>query len=146
MKGEVNYKDKDEQTEDYSVVAAEECDHKTGGGSIDAEKNTLVFLNGKRKKQIDTTISTPDKYVSRFHYDTANLDAYLELCPHCRLPTLSAYRRAVADGALSYLEEKEVQRNRGSNRRVVAGLTAGIVVISAGLYYLLFHVLSGVRV
>jgi hypothetical protein len=142
MKGEVKYKDNDEHT----VVAAEERDHKTGAGSIDAETDTLVYLNGKRKKQIDTSISTPDKYVSRFHYDTANLDAYLELCPHCRLPTLSAYRRAVADGALSYLEEKEVQRNRGANRRVVAGLTAGIVVISAGLYYLLFHVLSGVRV
>ncbi|MGD8258206.1 MAG: hypothetical protein PVH56_11610 [Desulfobacterales bacterium] len=118
MKGEVKYKDKDEQTEDYSVVAAEERDHKIEGGSIDAEKNTLVFLNGKRKKQIDTTLSTPDKYVSRFHYD----------------------------GALSYLEEKEIQRNRGSSRRMAAGLTAGIVVISAGLYYLLFHVLSGVRV
>jgi len=145
MKGEAKYQDKGEQTEAYPVVAAEERDHKDGE-SIDAEKNTLVFLNGKRKKKIDTTISTPDKYVSRFHYDTAKLDAYLELCPHCRLPTLSAYRRVVADGALSYLEEKEVQRSRGSNRRMVGGLTAGIVVITAGLYYLLFHVLSGVQV
>jgi len=145
MKGEAKYKDKAEQTEDYPVVVAEEGDQKTGE-SMEADKNRLVFLNGTHKKKIDTTISTPDKYVSRYHYDTTHLDAYLELCPHCRLPTLSAYRRVVADGALSYLEEKEVQRNRASNRRMIAGLSAGIVVISAGLYYLLFYVLSGVRV
>ena len=145
MKGEAKYKDKDEHNEDYPVVVAEKGDRKNEN-SVAFDENRLVFLNGKYQKKIDVTISTPDKYVSRFHYDQTNLDAYLELCPHCRLPTLSAYRRVVADGALSYLEEKEIQRNRVSNRRVLAGLTAGVLVISAGLYYLLFYVLSGVRV
>ena len=104
-----------------------------------------MFLVDRRKKKIDHTIMTPDKYVSRYHYDSQSMGKYLELCPHCRKPTLNAYRRTVADGALSYLEAREVKRGRRSNLKWLAGLTSAGLVFSAGLYNLVFHLMSGAR-
>jgi hypothetical protein len=52
----------------------------------------------------------------------------------------------VADSAWVYLEEKEYRKGRQMVRRLLTGATAGILMLAAGLYYLLFHVLSGVRV
>lgn len=111
----------------------------------DKSTDTLVFLVDRRKKKIDHTLTTPDKYVSRYHYDSKGMDTYLDLCPHCRKPTLNAYRKTVADSALNYLEAREEKRGRLSNRKLFAGLTLGGLVFSTGLYYLVFHVLSGVR-
>ena len=72
------------------------------------KENTLILLKGRAKKYEDDTISSPDRYVSRFHYTTKNLDTYLEFCPHCKKPTLSAFRAAVIDSAVDYLEGKRV--------------------------------------
>jgi len=144
MKGELNRKKKESAGKKYPIIPLEE---KKDSSKITSEyrKDTLVFLVDRRKKKIDHTITTPDKYVSRYHYDSKNLDRYLELCPHCRKPTLDAYRRTVADGALNYLEAREGKRGRRSNRKLYAGLAAGGLVFSTALYYLLIHVLSGAR-
>ena len=80
------------------------------------EKNLVVFEE-KPKKKVDETISSADKYVSRYHYKTQHIDAKLELCPHCKKPTFSAFRRVVSDNALNYLIEKEEQKNRRYKRR-----------------------------
>lgn len=109
------------------------------------EKNLVVFEE-RPKKKVDETISSPDKYVSRYHYKTKDLDATLELCPHCKKPTFSAFRTVVADNALNYLIEKEDQKNRRSNRRRNLVLIAGAIFFLAGLYYWIFHVISGARI
>ena len=109
------------------------------------EKNLVVFEE-KPKKKVDETIDSPDKYVNRYHYKTQHIDAKLELCPHCKKPTFSAFRREVSDNALNYLIEKEDQKNRRYKRRRNMALIAGTIVFLAGLYYWIFHVISGARI
>ena len=145
MKTESNYKKTEAPVQDYQSVPAEETRQETKG-TLEKDSDTLVFLNERRKKRIDETIDTPEKYLSRYHYDTKNLDKYLDLCPHCRKPTLATFRRVVIDSALGYLEEKADQRNRKSTLRLCASVTAGVLLISAGLYFLLFHVLAEVKI
>jgi hypothetical protein len=103
-------------------------------------------LEHRPKKRIDETISTPENYLSRYHYDTQNIDAELELCPHCKKPTFSAFRKTVADGAMNYLMEKEDARDRRHSRRRNMGLVFGGLAFIAGLYYWVFHVISGARI
>jgi hypothetical protein len=146
MKGELKkYKAKKNSGKEYPVIPVDKPDESN---TVESEKtgDTLVYLEDRRRKKVDETIDAPDKYLSRYHYDSKNLDKYLELCPHCRKPNLYTYRKVVVDSALNYLEEKEAQRGRYVNRSMFLGMTAGLLLISAGLYYLLFHVLSGVRV
>jgi hypothetical protein len=145
MKTEPNYKEKEGRDQDYQVIRANEVSQEPSATN-ERNQDTLVFLNERRKKRIDETIDTPDKYLSRFHYDTKNLDKYIDLCPHCRKPTLSTYHSIVIDSALNYLEGKRDLRNRKATLRLCAGVTAGVLFISAGLYVLLSHVFSGMRI
>ncbi len=113
---------------------------------VTVEEKNLVILDYKPKQKIDETISTPDRYVSRYHYDTRNIDAELELCPHCKKPTFSAFRKTVADNAMNYLMEKEDQKDRRYSRRRNFALIAGGIIFLAGLYYWIFYIISGVRI
>lgn len=149
MKGEYNYQEEKKDGAKYPIVSLEqELERgKVQSGSHDkndSKDETLVYLDDRRKKKIDETVTTPERYISRYHYDTKNMAKYLELCPHCRKPTLYTYRQVVVDSALDYLEEKEHQRGQHANRSLFVGLTAGFMLICAGLYYLLFHIFSGV--
>ena len=113
---------------------------------VTSEEKNLVVLENRPKKRIDETISTPDKYVSRYHYDTEHIDAELELCPHCKKPSFSAFQRTVADSAMNYLLEKEDARDRRSGRRRNIGFVLGGLIFLAGVYYWVFHVISGARI
>jgi len=145
MKGELVLKAEKKADAENAVVPVEQS---KDGGKLPHDKvdDTLVFLEDRRKRRVDVTVDTPERYVSRYHYDTKNLAKYLELCPHCRKPTLYTYRQTVVDSAINYLEEKELQRGRHVNRSMFVGLTAAFLLASAGLYYLMFHLLSGGRV
>ena len=112
---------------------------------VDIEERSLILLEGKPRKKIDETISTPHQYVSRYHYETRNLGSFLELCPHCRKPSILALRNTVVDTAIRYLNEKEQNRERRVNRRRIGMLIAGLIGIAGGLYYLFFHLISGFR-
>ena len=109
------------------------------------EERSLILLKGKPRKNIDETISTPHAYISRYHYETKDLGNFLELCPHCRKPSILALRKTVIDTAIDYLNEKEEIRERRTTRRRVALLIAFLVGLSGGVYYLFFHVISGFR-
>jgi hypothetical protein len=52
----------------------------------------------------------------------------------------------VIDSALNYLEEKKEQHDRKATRELCVSVFAGVLFISAGLYVLLFHVFSGLRI
>ena len=109
------------------------------------EERSLILLKSKPKKNIDETISSPHAYISRYHYETKDLGNFLELCPHCRKPSILALRKTVIDTAIDYLNEKEELRERRATRRRVVLLIASLVGISGGVYYLFFHVISGFR-
>jgi len=113
-------------------------------GIINEERSLILLESGPRKK-IDETISTPHQYVSRYHYETKDLGSFLELCPHCRKPSITSLRKTVIDTAIEYLNEKEDLRERRSSRRRIAILIISLVGISGSLYYLFFHMISGFR-
>jgi len=113
---------------------------------IGNEERSLILLGSRPKKQIDETISSPQRYVSRYHYETKALGSFLELCPHCRKPSFLALRKTVIDTAIEYLNEKEAIRERRAVRRRIALLVVGLIGISGGLYYLFFHLISGFRI
>jgi hypothetical protein len=109
------------------------------------EERSLILFENRPQKKIDETISTPDQYVSRYHYETKDLGSFLELCPHCRKPSITSLRKTVVDTAIAYLNEKENQREGRANRRRIAILIASLIGIAGGVYYLFFHLMSGFR-
>ena len=113
---------------------------------VTVDEKNLVVIEERPKKKVDETISSPDKYINRYHYITQKIDAKLELCPHCKKPTFSAFRRAVSDNALNYLIEKEEQKIRRNKRRLYLALITGAIALFAGVYYWVFYVISGVRI
>ena len=110
------------------------------------EERSLILLEGKPSKKIDETISTPQQYVSRYHYETRNLGSFLELCPHCRKPSVLSLRKTIIDTAIEYLNEKEAIREHRANRRRIVWLIASLIGIAGGLYYVFFHLISGFRI
>ena len=88
-----------------------ESNYAENDTTVKTEEKTLILLESKTEKNIDQTISTPERYVSRFQYNVKNIDKYLQLCPHCKKPTLSAFDRSVIDGAIDYLNGKRMFNN-----------------------------------
>ena len=71
--------------------------------------------------------------------------SFLELCPHCRKPSILALRKTVVDSAIGYLNEKDELRERRANRRRILSLIIGLMGVAGGLYYVFFHLISGFR-
>ena len=88
-----------------------ESNYAENDTTVKTEEKTLILLESKTEKNIDQTISTPERYVSRYQYNVKNIDKYLQLCPHCKKPTLSAFDRSVIDGAIDYLNGKRMFNN-----------------------------------
>jgi len=109
------------------------------------EERSLILLKGRPAKKIDETIANARQYVSRYHYETKDLGNFLELCPHCRKPSILAFRKTVIDTAIDYLNEKEEIRERRAGQRRIILLMASLLGVAAGLYYLFFHLISGMR-
>ena len=109
------------------------------------EERSLILLDNGPPKKIDETISTPHQYVSRYHYETKDLGSFLELCPHCRKPSITSLRTTVVDTAIKYLNEKEDQREHRANRKRVVISIASLIGIAGAAYYLFFHLMSGFR-
>jgi len=109
--------------------------------TTDADKeNTLILLKTESKKNVDQTISTPDRYVSWYHYNTRNIDKHLELCPHCKKPIHSAFDRAVIDSAIDYLNGKRMlKRKKFSGGGFLANIFM-MAAISIAAYVVLSHI------
>ena len=109
------------------------------------EERSLILLDNRPQKKIDETISTPHQYVSRYHYETKDLGSFLELCPHCRKPSITSLRKTVVDTAIKYLNEKEDQKEHRVHRKRVVFSIASLIGIAGATYYLFFHLMSGFR-
>jgi hypothetical protein len=107
------------------------------------EERSLILLDNRPQKKIDETISTPHQYVSRYHYETKDLGSFLELCPHCRKPSITSLRKTVVDTAIKYLNEKEDQKEHRAHRKRVVFSIASLIGIAGAVYYLFFHLMSG---
>ena len=127
------------------TLAIEEFENETEP-EVTVEEKGLVVLDSRPKKQTDETINTAKKYVSRYHYDTRHIDAEIELCSHCMKPTFSALHRVAVDSAMNYLMEKDDLKDRRRGRlRNLALITGGLLFLT-GLYYWVFHIISGARI
>ena len=88
-----------------------ESNYSENDVTVKAEEKTLILLESKQEKNVDQTINSPERYVSRYQYNVKNVDKYLQLCPHCKKPTLSAFDRSVIDSAVDYLNGKRMFNN-----------------------------------
>jgi hypothetical protein len=109
---------------------------------VNAEEKALILAKTKAKRNLDETISTPDRYVSRYQYNMNNIDKYLQLCPHCKKPTLSAFHRTVIDSAIDYLEGKRMLRHYSTSKNDYLPTITFLFALGIGIYFLIAHILS----
>jgi hypothetical protein len=105
--------------------------------TVGVEEKTLIVLPAKVKANEDETISSQGSYVSRYHYTTRNIDKYLEFCPHCKKPTMSAFHRTVIDNAIDYIEGRRVLRHYPENQSRLLKYSTGLVAVGAAVVFLL---------
>lgn len=112
---------------------------------VNVQDNTLVLFKHKPRKNIDETISTPERYVSWFQSRTTNLDKYLEICPHCKKPTMYAFQRTVINSAVDYLEGKRMFENYTPKPKKSFPFISFMLAIATGIYFLLNHIVNIVK-
>ena len=105
--------------------------------TVGVEEKALIVPPVKVKTNEDETISSQGSYVSRYHYTTRNIDKYLELCPHCKKPTMSAFHRTVIDSAIDYLKGRRVLRHYPENQSKLLKYSTGLVAVGAAVVFLL---------
>jgi hypothetical protein len=105
--------------------------------TVGTEERALILLPVGVKKNEDETISSRGRYVSRYHYTTRNLDKYLEFCPHCKKPTMSAFHTTVIDNAIDYLEGRRVLRHYPNDQSKILKYSTGLIAVGAAVYFLL---------
>ena len=122
-----------------------ENDYSGNDSKVNIEEKTLILLEGKAKKKLDETINTPDRYVSRFQYNSQNLDKYLEICPHCKNPMMISFHRTVIDSAIDYHEGKRMFNQYQTKERDNLSLITLLALFVTGLYFLLPQIISIIR-
>ena len=89
------------------------------------------------KRNLDQTIKSPERYLSWYQYNTKNIDKYLQLCPHCKKPTLSAFNRSVIDSAIDYLNGKRMFMRYPTSEKNNLPVITFLLAIGAVAYFLL---------
>ena len=120
-----------------SQVKMNESDCSASDSTVGAEEKTLILVPVETKKNVDETISSQGKYVSRYHYNSRNIDKYLEFCPHCKKPTMSAFHRTVIDNALDYLEGRRVLKHYPNDQTSFLKYATTLLAVGAAVYFLL---------
>ena len=122
-----------------------ESNHSENDSTVEAEEKALILKKTKSERNLDETISSPDRYVSWYHYNVNNVDKYLQLCPHCKKPTLSAFHRTVIDSAIDYLEGKRMYIHHSTIDRGFLPTVTFLLALGIGIYFLLTHIISIIR-
>ena len=117
-----------------------ESNYSENDTTVKTEEKTLILLDSKTEKNIDQTISSPERYVSRYQYNTKNIDKYLQLCPHCKKPSLSAFDRSVIDSAIDYLNGKRMFKHFPKSEGKFFPNIIFMLAIGTMVYFLLNHI------
>ena len=115
----------------------DESNYDENDSSVMTEEEASVLTMPLPKRDLDQTISNPDRYVSWFQYNTNNVDKYLQLCPHCKKPTLSAFHRSVIDSAIDYLNGKRMFNHYPGNEGNPLPVIAFLAALGLAIYFLL---------
>jgi len=110
-----------------------------------AKEKTLILSMTKPKRNLDQTISNPDRYVSWYQYNIKNIDKYLQLCPHCKKPTLSAFEKSVIDSAIDYLNGKRMFKQNPTSEGGFFPIIALLLGLGIAIYFLLNHIITFIR-
>jgi hypothetical protein len=113
--------------------------------TVSVQENNLVLLQTKPRKDIDESINTPERYVSWYQSRANNIDKYLDICPHCKKPTMTAFHRTVINSAVDYLEGKRMFASYIPNRKHSSPTLYFLLALGTGAYFLLNHVVSIVK-
>ena len=114
--------------------------------NVGTKEMALILLPPVERKNEDVTISSRGRYVSRFHYTTRNLDKYMEYCPHCKKPTMSAFRNTVIDNAIDYLEGRRVLTHYPPHHSRFLKYSTGFVAVGAAVYFILLPLIFNGRI
>jgi hypothetical protein len=116
-----------------------ESNYSEKNSTVMAKEKALILSMTKPKRNLDQTISNPDRYVSWYQYNTNNIDKYLQLCPHCKKPTLSAFHRSVIDSAIDYLNGKRMFNHYPTNAGNSLPIITFMAALGVAIYFLLNH-------
>jgi hypothetical protein len=114
-----------------------DSNYSENDSTVKAEEKALILSMTKPKRNLDQTISNPDRYVSWYQYNTKNIDKYLQLCPHCKKPTLSAFHRSVIDSAIDYLNGKRMFNNYPTSEGGFLQIITFLLSIGVAIFILL---------
>jgi hypothetical protein len=117
-----------------------ESDYSENDASVKAEEKTLILFETKAEKNLDQTINTPERYVSWYQYNTKNMDKYLQLCPHCKKPSLTAFDRSVIDSAIDYLNGKRMFKDFTRSEKNFFPNLIFFLAIGTMVYFLLNYI------
>jgi hypothetical protein len=117
-----------------------ESDYSENDASVKAEEKTLILFETKAEKNLDQTINTPERYVSWYQYNTKNMDKYLQLCPHCKKPSLTAFDRSVIDSAIDYLNGKRMFKDFTRSEKKFFPNLIFFLAIGTMVYFLLNYI------
>ena len=117
-----------------------ESNYSENDTTVKVEEKSLILLEPKTKKNVDQTISTPERYVSRYQYNAKNIDKYLQLCPHCKKPTLSAFDRSVIDSAIDYLNGKRMFHDFPKNGSKFFPNVFFMLALGVMFYFIVNHI------
>ncbi len=99
------------------------------------EEKEMVIPKTVAKRNIDQTVKSPEKYISWYQYNTKNIDKYITLCPHCKKPTLSAFKRAVIDSAIDYVNGRRMFRQYSTKSGNLFSTIPFLLVIGTIIYF-----------
>jgi len=117
-----------------------ENDYSEEDATVRPEEKSLILLEPKTEKNVDQTISTPQRYVSRYQYNVKNIDRYLQLCPHCKKPTLSALERSAIDSAIDYLNGKRMFNNFPKSEKKIFPNIFFMLALGTVFYFIFNHI------
>ncbi len=114
-----------------------ESNHTENDSVVMANEKVLILSIPEPKRNLDQTISNPDRYVSWYQYKTNNIDKYLQLCPHCKKPTMSAFHRSVIDSAIDYLNGKRMFNHYPTSGGNPLPIITFLAALGVAIYFLL---------
>ena len=117
-----------------------ESNNSENESAAKAEEKALILLKTKAERNLDQTISTPERYVSWYQYNTKNIDKYLQLCPHCKKPSLSAFDRSVIDSAIDYLNGKRMFKHYPTSEGNYLPIFTMLVALGTVVYFILNYI------